>query len=73
MIEKLTPVNAGILLAAAIMALGAFCPILQAPIIGSMSYVAGGRGAREWISDPHCSSWLRCLPLGLVVATGSGP
>jgi hypothetical protein len=44
MIEKLTPIDAGILLAAAIMALGAFCPIVHMPIVGSITYVMGGRG-----------------------------
>ena len=44
MIEKLTPVDVGILIAAAIMALGAFCPIVHLPLVGSMNYVMGGRG-----------------------------
>jgi hypothetical protein len=44
MIEKLTPIDAGILLAAAIMALGAFCPIVHMPIVGSVTYVMVGRG-----------------------------
>ena len=44
MIEKLTPIDSGILLAAAIMALGAFCPIVYMPVVGSITYVMGGRG-----------------------------
>jgi hypothetical protein len=44
MIEKLTRSDVGILVAAAVMALGAFCPILRLPIVGSMSYMMGGRG-----------------------------
>jgi hypothetical protein len=44
MIEKLTPIDAGILVAAAIMAIGAFCPVVHMPIVGSLSYVMGGRG-----------------------------
>jgi hypothetical protein len=44
MIEKLTPIDSGILLAAAVMALGAFCPILYMPVVGSITYVMGGRG-----------------------------
>ncbi len=44
MIEKLTPIDAGILAAAAIMALGAFCPLVHMPIVGSITYVMGGRG-----------------------------
>jgi len=44
MIDKLTPIDAGMLLAAAVMALGAFCPIVHMPIVGSITYVMGGRG-----------------------------
>lgn len=44
MIEKLTPLDSGILLAAAVMALGAFCPIVYMPVIGPITYVMGGRG-----------------------------
>jgi hypothetical protein len=43
-IKKLTPFDIGILVAAAVMALGAFCPIVRLPIVGSLSYVMGGRG-----------------------------
>jgi uncharacterized membrane protein len=43
-IENLKPVDVGILLAAAVMALGAFCPIIILPIIGSLSYVMRGNG-----------------------------
>ena len=44
MIEKLTRFDMGILVAAAVMALGAFCPVVRFPIVGSMDYVMGGRG-----------------------------
>jgi hypothetical protein len=43
MIEKLTRFDIGILVAAAAMAIGAFCPIVHLPIVGSMNYVMGGR------------------------------
>lgn len=44
MIEKLTPIDIGILVAAATMAVGAFCPIVYIPIIGSITYVMRGNG-----------------------------
>jgi hypothetical protein len=44
MIERLTRFDIGILVAAAAMAVGAFCPIVSFPIVGSMNYVMGGRG-----------------------------
>ena len=44
MIKKLTAFDIGILVAAAVMALGAFSPIVHFPIVGSMNYVMGGRG-----------------------------
>lgn len=44
MIKKLTPFDIGILVAAAGMALGAFCPIVRFPVVGSVNYVMGGRG-----------------------------
>ena len=44
MIEKLTRSDIVILVAAAVMALGAFCPIVRLPIVGSMNYMMGGRG-----------------------------
>lgn len=44
MLENLTKLDIGILVAAAVMALGAFCPIVHLPIVGSMNYVMGGRG-----------------------------
>jgi hypothetical protein len=44
MIEKLTRIDVGILVAAAVMALGAFCPIVRFPLVGSMNYFMGGRG-----------------------------
>jgi hypothetical protein len=43
-IEKLTPIDAGIFAAAFVMAVGAFCPIVHLPIVGSLTYVMGGRG-----------------------------
>jgi hypothetical protein len=43
-IQKLTPFDIGILVAAAVMALGAFCPIVRFPVVGSVNYVMGGRG-----------------------------
>jgi hypothetical protein len=43
-IEQLKPVDLGILIAAAVMALGAFCPIISLPIIGSLNYVMRGNG-----------------------------
>jgi hypothetical protein len=48
-IEKLTRVDIGILFAAAVMALGAFCPIVRVPIVGSINYVDGGRGDGVYI------------------------
>jgi hypothetical protein len=44
MIQKLTKSDIGILIAAAVMALGAFCPIIRLPVVGSMNYMMGGRG-----------------------------
>ena len=44
MIEKLTRFDIAILIAAAVMALGAFCPIVRFPVVGSINYVMGGRG-----------------------------
>jgi hypothetical protein len=44
MIDKLTRFDVGILIAASVMALGASCPIVRLPIVGSMNYVMGGRG-----------------------------
>src|ERR1700730_1760509 len=44
MIEKLTRFDMGILVAASVMALGAFCPIVRFPIVGSVNYVLGGGG-----------------------------
>jgi hypothetical protein len=44
MIEKLTRFDMGILVAATVMALGAFCPIVRFPIVGSVNYVLGGQG-----------------------------
>ena len=61
MIERLTPIDAGILIAAAVMAVGAFCPIVHLPIVGSMNYVVGGRGDGIYIVG--CSAAI----IGLVV------
>ena len=44
MIERLTRFDIAILIAAAVMALGAFCPIVRFPVVGSINYVMGGRG-----------------------------
>jgi hypothetical protein len=44
MIEKLAPIDIGMLAGAAFIALGAFCPIIHLPIVGSVTYVMGGRG-----------------------------
>jgi hypothetical protein len=44
LIEQLKPVDLGILIAAAVMALGAFCPIITLPILGSLNYVMRGNG-----------------------------
>jgi hypothetical protein len=44
MVEKFTPIDIGMLLGATIMALGAFSPIVHMPIVGSITYVMGGRG-----------------------------
>jgi hypothetical protein len=62
MIEKLTPLDAGVLLAAFTMAVGAFCPILHLPIVGSMNYVMGGRG--DGIFVLGCAAAI----IGLVIA-----
>jgi hypothetical protein len=43
-IEQFKPVDWGILIAAVVMALGAFCPIISLPIVGSLSYVMRGNG-----------------------------
>jgi hypothetical protein len=43
-IEQLKPIDLGILVAAAMMALGAFCPIVSLPIVGSLNYVMRGNG-----------------------------
>jgi hypothetical protein len=36
-INKLTPFDIGILVAAAVMAFGAFCPVVRLPVVGSMN------------------------------------
>jgi hypothetical protein len=43
-IEKLTRFDIAILVAAAVMALGAFCPIVRFPFVGSINYVMGVMG-----------------------------
>ena len=43
-IDEMKPVDWGIVGAAAMMALGAFCPIVRVPIVGSLNYVMGGKG-----------------------------
>jgi hypothetical protein len=43
-IDKLTPIDSGILLAAVIMGAGAFCPIVHLPIIGTVTYAMRGQG-----------------------------
>ncbi|NYG49875.1 hypothetical protein GGD67_007374 [Bradyrhizobium sp. IAR9] len=42
--EKLTPLDSGVILAALVMAAGAFCPIVTLPVVGSLSYVMSGNG-----------------------------
>ena len=61
MIEKLEPFDIGILVAAAVMALGAFCPLVSLPIVGSLNYMMGGRGDGVFILG--CSAAI----IGLVV------
>jgi hypothetical protein len=60
-IEKLEPFDIGILVAAAVMALGAFCPLVSLPIVGSLNYMMGGRGDGVFILG--CSAAI----IGLVV------
>jgi hypothetical protein len=61
MIERLTPFDIGILIAAVVMAVGAFCPIVHLPIVGSINYVMGGHGDGVYIVG--CSAAI----IGLVV------
>ncbi|MBW7970099.1 hypothetical protein [Bradyrhizobium sp. BR 10289] len=42
--EKLTPLDSAVILAALVMAAGAFCPIVTLPVVGSLSYVMSGNG-----------------------------
>lgn len=44
MIDELELIDWGIVAGAAAMAVGAFCPIVSVPILGSLNYVMGGRG-----------------------------
>jgi hypothetical protein len=60
-IKKLAPFDIGILVAAAVMALGAFCPVVSFPILGSMNYVMGGRG--DGIYIVACSAAIIALVL----------
>ena len=69
MIEKLTKSDIGILIAAAVMALGAFCPIIRLPIVGSLNYVMGGRG--DGIFVLGCSAAVvACIAFGYRRTTG---
>ncbi|XIA63338.1 hypothetical protein ACFIOY_29795 [Bradyrhizobium sp. TZ2] len=61
MIVKLEPFDIGILVAASVMALGAFCPLVSLPIVGSLSYMMGGRG--DGVVVLGCSAAI----IGLVV------
>jgi hypothetical protein len=61
-IEKFTRFDIAILVAAAVMAFGAFCPIVSLPIMGSINYVMGGRG--DGIFIVGCSAAI----IALVVA-----
>jgi hypothetical protein len=61
MVERLVPIDIGILIAAVVMAVGAFCPIVHLPIVGSINYVMGGRGDGVYIVG--CSAAI----IGLVV------
>jgi hypothetical protein len=61
MIERLAPIDIGILVAAVVMAVGAFCPLVHLPIVGSINYVMGGRGDGIYIVG--CSAAI----IGLVV------
>jgi hypothetical protein len=48
--EKLTAYDAGIILGAFTMALGAFCPIVTLPVVGSVNYVMSGNGDGVFIA-----------------------
>lgn len=61
MLENLKPADLRILIAAAVMAIGAFCPIVHFPIVGSISYVMGGRGDGIYIVG--CSAVIGALVL----------
>lgn len=54
--EDLTPYDAGIIVAALVMALGAFCPIVTLLVVGSINYVMSGNG----------DGILRSVPSGLL-------
>jgi hypothetical protein len=69
MMEKLTKSDIGSLIAAAVMALGAFCPIIRLPIVGSLNYVMGGRG--DGIFVLGCSAAVvLCIACGYRRTTG---
>jgi hypothetical protein len=69
MIEKPTKSDIGILIAAAAMALGAFCPIVSLPIVGSINYVKGGHG--DGIFVLACSAAVvACVTFGYRRTTG---
>jgi hypothetical protein len=60
-IEQLKPIDLGILIAAAAMGLGAFCPIITLPIIGSLNYVMRGNG--DGIIIVGCSAAIIALAI----------
>jgi hypothetical protein len=63
MIEKLTKTDIGILIAAAVMAFGAFCPLIKLPIVGSLNYFMNGRG--DGIFVVGCSAAIvACVTFG---------
>jgi hypothetical protein len=61
MLEQLKAVDLGILIAAAVMALGAFCPIASLPIVGSLNYVMRGNGDGRVILG--CSAAITALTI----------
>jgi hypothetical protein len=69
MIEKLTKSDIGILIAAAVMALGAFCPIVSLPIVGSMNYVKGGQGDGIFVLGGSAAI-VACVTFGYRRTTG---
>jgi hypothetical protein len=61
MLEQLKAVDLGILIAAAVMALGAFCLIASLPIVGSLNYVMRGNGDGRVILG--CSAAITALTI----------